>query len=129
MFLLLFLVVTIITSILSWLRFTYRVEENELRIEQGIFIRKKRYVPINRIHKIDFTANVVHRIFKLVNIQIDTAGTAGAQVSLSAVITSKGEQLRKALKKQVDETEFEAVDLAEPKREISEKLSWKRLLI
>lgn len=99
MFLLAFLVIIILTSFLSWLRFTYRVEDNELRIEQGIFIRKKRYVPINRIHKIDFTANVIHRIFKLVNIQIDTAGTGGAEVSLSAVTTSKGEQLRKALKK------------------------------
>lgn len=127
MFLLAFLVIIILTSFLSWLRFTYRVEDNELRIEQGIFIRKKRYVPINRIHKIDFTANVIHRIFKLVNIQIDTAGTGGAEVSLSAVTTSKGEQLRKALKKQAEE--IEAVDLEEPKREISEKLSWKRLLI
>src|SRR5690625_437207 len=71
-FLIIFLSFTIITSVLSWLRFTYRVEDNELRIEQGVFIRKKRYVPINRIHKIDFTANVVHRIFGLVKIQIDT---------------------------------------------------------
>src|SRR5690625_5656482 len=100
MFLLLFLVVTIITSILSWLRFTYRVEDNELRIEQGVFIRKKRYVPINRIHKIDFTANVVHRIFGLVKIQIDTESGVGAEVSLSAGTIAKEEKLSAALKKQ-----------------------------
>src|SRR5690625_7223701 len=126
MFLLLFLVVTIITSILSWLRFTYRVEENELRIEQGVFIRKKRYVPINRIHKIDFTANVVHRISGLVKIQIDTACAGGAEVSISAVTIAKGERLRAALKKQAEETEFTTdKDLDEPKEEIKEKLTWK----
>src|SRR5699024_2891273 len=50
-------------SVISWFRFTYRVEDGELRIEKGIFIRKKRYIPIHRIHKIDFSANVIHRIF------------------------------------------------------------------
>jgi len=130
MFLLIFLVVTIVTSVLSWLRYTYRVEDNELRIEQGVFIRKKRYVPINRIHKIDFTANVVHRIFGLVKIQIDTASGGGAEVSLSAVTIAKGEQLRAALKKQAEETEIDTdEDLDEPKEEIKEKLTWKRLLI
>src|SRR5690625_2695364 len=64
LFVTVFLVLLIIYSVISWLRFTYRVEENELRIEQGIFIRKKRYISINRIHKIDVTADIVHRIFK-----------------------------------------------------------------
>src|SRR5690625_578517 len=42
LFVILFLLLLFISSVLSWLRFTYRVENNELRIEQGIFIRKKR---------------------------------------------------------------------------------------
>src|SRR5690625_2305758 len=48
-----FLILLLVYSVVSWWRFTYRVEDNELRIEQGIFIRKKRYISINRIHKID----------------------------------------------------------------------------
>src|SRR5690625_3187045 len=129
MFLLIFLVVTIVTSVLSWLRYTYRVEDNELRIEQGVFIRKKRYVPINRIHKIDFTANVVHRIFGLVKIQIDTASTSGDEVSLSAVTVKKGEQLKEALKKRAEDLE-DAVDDEEVQVEVpTEKITWKRLFI
>src|SRR5699024_3054092 len=52
-----FVLFIIVFSILSWFRYTYRVEEKELRIEQGILIRKKRYISINRIHKIDVSAN------------------------------------------------------------------------
>lgn len=129
LFVSLFLVLFIVFSILSWYRFTYRVEDNELRIEEGIFIRKKRYISINRIHKIDLTANVVHRIFRLVNVQIDTASSGeGAEVNLSAVKVSDGVKLRKALKKTVntlaDETDSD-VKHEYPK----ERVSWKRLFI
>lgn len=95
-----FLVLLLINSILSWLRYTYRVEDNELRIEQGIFIRKKRYISINRIHKIDVTADVFHRLFKLVKVQIDTASSGGgAEVELSAIKLGKAAKLRRALQK------------------------------
>src|SRR5699024_3740751 len=80
--------------------FTYRVGDNELRIEQGIFIRKKRYISINRIHKIDVTADVFHGLFKLVKVQIDTAGSGdGAEVDLSAIQLTKAAKLRRALQK------------------------------
>src|SRR5690625_1236802 len=69
---------------LAWYRFTYRVEENELRIEYGIFIRRKRYISKNRIQSIDLTSGVIHRIFKLVKVQIETAGSnTDAEGSLS----------------------------------------------
>lgn len=86
-------------SIASWYRFTYRVEDNELRIEQGVFIRKKRYISINRIQSIDLTQSVLHRIFKLVKVQIETASSGNeSEGSLKAVTLKEGEQLREQLK-------------------------------
>lgn len=127
MFVSIFLVLLIISSVLSWLRFTYRVEENELRIEQGVFIRKKRYISINRIHKIDLTADVVHRLFKLVKVQIDTASSGGgAEVSLSAVKLKEGDLLRKTLKNQQTTTEEpEQLEKTYP----TKKITWRRLFI
>lgn len=129
-FVVLFLLLLIVSSILSWLRFTYRVEENELRIEQGVFIRKKRYISINRIHKIDLTANVIHRLFKLTKVQIDTASSGdGAEVSLSAVKLEDGVLLRQALKTEQKEKaskkELEQVEQTNP----TKKITWKRLFI
>ncbi|HLR52218.1 MAG TPA: PH domain-containing protein [Candidatus Avamphibacillus sp.] len=86
-------------SIASWYRFTYRVEEDELRIEHGIFIRKKRYISKNRIQSIDLTQSVIHRIFKLVKVKIETASSGeGAEASLKAVSLEEGELLRAELK-------------------------------
>src|SRR5699024_6866961 len=94
----LILLLLLVFSFFSWMRYTYRVEEGELRIEKGIFIRKKSYISINRIHEIDFTANVLHRVLKLVQVSVDTAAGGAGEV-LSAVTVRDAEKLRKALKK------------------------------
>src|SRR5690625_1961539 len=123
MFVTIFLILLIIFSVVSWLRFTYRVEDNELRIEQGIFIRKKRYISINRIHKIDVTADVIHRLFKLVKVQIDTASSGdGAEVDLSAIKLTKAAKLRRALQKgKRAKTSEETIEDYVPK----EKVYWR----
>lgn len=128
MFIIIFLILLIVSSVLTWLRFTYRVEDNELRIEQGVFVRKKRYISINRIHKIDLTANVIHRIFGLTKVQIDTASSGGgAEVSLSAVSLADGADLRKALitDKKTVQHDDEKVKETNP----TKKITWKRLFI
>src|SRR5699024_10359252 len=126
-FLLIFLVLLLVVSFLSWLRFSYRVEEGELRIEQGIFIRKKRYISLHRIHKIDFTANVLHRLLKLVQVQIDTASSGdGAEVSLSAIDRRTAKKLRGALQK---DKRTEIKGDSSPEVHVSKKITWRRLFI
>lgn len=111
------------TSILSWSRFTYLVVGDELRLEYGIFIRKKRFISKNRIQTIDLTQNILHRIFKLVKVEIETAGTgAEAEASLLAVSLEDGEALRAELKSiEKDEAAKEEVETTLPTQMISRK--------
>ncbi|MFA1822574.1 PH domain-containing protein [Virgibacillus oceani] len=119
----------IIFKTIAWYRFTFSVEENELRIEYGIFIRRKRYISKNRIQSIDLTAGVVHRIFKLVKVQIETAGSgAEAEGSLSAVTLQEGERLRDELKQKSAYEEIET-EREEKKVEPSFTISFKRLFL
>jgi putative membrane protein len=77
-----------LVSILSWLRYTYRLEENELRIEYGIFVRKKRYIPLERIQSLDISEGLLQRLCGMVKVQIETAGGSGndeAEAVLSAI--------------------------------------------
>src|SRR5690625_4587774 len=69
----LFLLFLIVSSFLAWLWFTFWIEDGDLRIEQGLLIRKRRFVSLNRIHKIDISANVFHRLLHLSHVQFDTA--------------------------------------------------------
>src|SRR5699024_2681282 len=92
-------IINLVFSIASWYRFTYRVEDGELRIEHGIFVRKKRYISINRIQSINLTQSVFHRLFKLTKVQIETAGSGGqAEGSLTAVSLEEGRLFRIKLK-------------------------------
>jgi putative membrane protein len=79
---------TFISGLLSWYRYTYKMEADELRIEYGIFVRKKRFIPYERIQSMDVTEGILQRLFGLVKVQIETAGgqqDEGADAVLSAI--------------------------------------------
>ncbi|HEY9577645.1 MAG TPA: PH domain-containing protein [Pseudobacillus sp.] len=77
----------LISGIVKWLRFTYRLEENELKIEYGLFIKKKRYIPVERIQSLDLSEGLLHRMFGLVRIRVETAG-AGSESESEAELTA-----------------------------------------
>ncbi|WP_227995025.1 PH domain-containing protein [Oceanobacillus sp. CFH 90083] len=108
-------------SFLSWFRFTYQLEEDQLRIERGILIRKKRTLSKHRIQSIDLSQNVIHRIFGLTKVAIETAGNdSSTDAALSAVIMQDGTMLHDELKykKQLPEAEqLEAAEAANTERD------------
>lgn len=122
------LIIVLISSIASWYRFSYRIEADELRIEYGIFIRKKRYISKHRIQSIDLTSDVLHRMLRLVRVQIETASSGtDAEGELKAVKLEEGERLRAALKSVKDQP-GEQEDLPTAVAP-SEKITWKNLFI
>lgn len=122
------LILLISISILIWYRFTYQIEADELRIQYGIFVKKRRFISKHRIQSIDLTAGVIHRIFKLVKVEIDTASGSGAEASLKAVTLTEGERVRSELKKtRVEEVES-GVEAKQPPRP-SFTVSFKRLFL
>lgn len=40
-------VFVLVSGIVKWLRFSYRLEEGELRIEYGLFVKRKGIFPLN----------------------------------------------------------------------------------
>nr|WP_295972817.1 PH domain-containing protein [uncultured Bacillus sp.] len=88
------------TGILTWIRFTYRIEEGELRIESGVFVKKKRYIPFERIQSLDFSEGLLHRPFGLVKVKIETAGSASlseAEAELTAITKQEAKEIQDAL--------------------------------
>lgn len=83
-----FVIFALIYGLLTWFRFTYRLEDNELRIESGIFVKKKRYIPFERIQSLNQSEGILHRPFGLVKLSIDTAAQTDAleaEAELSAI--------------------------------------------
>ena len=80
-------IIAVAQAIIKWQTFTYWIEEGELKTEYGLLIKSKRHVPIERIQSLNYHEGIIHRLFKLQQVSVETAGGAdgGAEVELSAV--------------------------------------------
>lgn len=88
---------SLVLGIVHWWRFQYWVDGGELRVKQGVFIRRNVYLPRERIQAIDVSAGVIQRLFGLVRVRVKSAA-AGNQVELSAVSRLEADQLRAQLR-------------------------------
>ena len=83
----LYMAASTISGFVKWLTFFYHIENDGIHIHSGAFIKKKRYISFERIHSIDLTEGLLQRLFGLVKLTIDTAGSSDkeGEAVLSAI--------------------------------------------
>ncbi len=110
------LIIMSITNTLKWARYTYRIEDNELRIEHGLFVKKKRYIPFERIQSLDFSENILHRPFGLVKVKVETAGGGQdeSEAEMTAIKKTDAMEIRRIIAEAKDNEKI-------PTEEVSEK--------
>lgn len=134
------LIFMLVSGIIKWKRFRYWFEEEELRIEYGLFVKKKRYIPFERIQSLNYTEGIFHRPFGLVKVKVETAGggpTKEADAELTAIKKEAAEQIKKEMmlaknKVQVEVDENENVVVQEIVKEETRpifKMSRKDLIV
>jgi len=64
----------LVSGIVKWRTFVYWFEDGELRVKYGLFVKKKRYIPFERIQSLNYNEGIFHRLFGLVKVQVETAG-------------------------------------------------------
>ena len=68
------LIPLVVGSIIRYLTFRYRYEEAELVIRSGLLFRRERHVPYARIQNLDAVQGVLHRLFNVVEVKLQTGG-------------------------------------------------------
>ncbi|WP_277584685.1 PH domain-containing protein [Psychrobacillus antarcticus] len=110
------LIAMLVSGIIKWKRFRYWFEEEELRIEYGLFVKKKRYIPFERIQSLNYTEGIFHRPFGLVKVKVETAGggaTKEADAELTAISKEAAEQIKKEMNLAKNkESEIDSIDLS-----------------
>lgn len=135
-----YLIGSLVFGTITWLRFTYRVEDDEIRINSGLIVKKKRYIRLERIQSIDVTEGILQRLFSLVKVSIETAGSSNGQAEAVLTAIPKEEALffqsllkeAKQGKKESDanldeEAELEIRDVQEER--VLFKMSFRQLLL
>lgn len=105
-----FTVLSAVGGVVSWWRFTYQVEDGELQIKQGIFVRKQLYLSRERIQVIDISAGLVQRVFDLVSVEVKTAGSTSKEAKIDAITRTEAERLKRLLRSEELPKEDEAVE-------------------
>ncbi len=120
---------TLVLGLFSWLRFTYRVEGDELQINKGVFVRKKLYLTKDRIQVIDITEGLLQRVFGLVKVEVKSAGSGTEGATISAITREEALELRSLLRgdSKPKPEEIEEVEVKEKTEVLTWRLSGKDL--
>lgn len=125
----------LIVGIIKWWTFVYWFEDNELRVEYGLFVKKKRYIPFDRIQSFNHKEGIFHRLFGLVQVMVETAGgnDGKPEVVLTAITKDQAKQIEVVTKKAKETVEQLNEDeepvLVEPTSKVIHKMSPKDLII
>ena len=87
----------VLRSTFRYFTLRYRIEDAHLIVDQGLIFRKTRSIPVHRIQNIDLTQNVLHRIFKVAEVKIETASGTEAEAVLRVLSMEEFGVLRKAI--------------------------------
>lgn len=115
------LIVFFVTGIIKWKRFEYWFEEDELRIEYGLFVKKKRYIPFDRIQSLDYTEGILHRPLKLVKVKVETAGSSSVKKS-EAELTAITKDAAKRIEMEIAEAKNRRKAIPVEEGELAEEL-------
>jgi putative membrane protein len=74
-----FLILSLISSLISWLRFTWRVDEDDIAITSGVFSRNHRTIPFDRIQDVNIEQGLFARLLGLAKVTLETGGGGGGK--------------------------------------------------
>jgi len=92
-------VIIVCVTWIAWWRFGYGIVGADLLIVEGLFVRKRRTIPIARVHGVNVKADLFMRALGLVEVVVQTAG-GGAnepEAKIGAIPLARAEELRHAL--------------------------------
>lgn len=84
-------------SIIAYLRFRYRLTDENLLITHGIMVRRRRVIPRSRIQNVDLRAGLLQQVLGTTTARIETAGGRGTEALLHVVSKAEGSRLRRVL--------------------------------
>jgi len=74
-----FVLLSTASLFIRWLTFEFRLEDDQLRIEQGLLNRSSRTIPFDRVTDVDIEQGPIHRIFGLARVKMETGASAAAK--------------------------------------------------
>ena len=91
------LLLPFVAGTVQWARFRFRIAEDRLLIHQGVFKRTALDLPYERVQGISVRRSPVDRLFGLVTVALDTAGSIEAEGRLPSIRTDVAQHLQRSV--------------------------------
>ena len=83
-----------------WRRFEYELTEDTFDIRSGVFSRRTREIPLDRVQNVDLQRNVFQQAVGLTEVRLETAGGSTTEATLRFVTEAEAARLREAISRQ-----------------------------
>jgi putative membrane protein len=90
-------VVVLIGSVISYLVTGYHVVGHELRIYEGLIVRRTRAIPVERLQSVELVRPLMARVFGLAELRLEVVGGAKTEAPLAFLVVDEAVQLRQRL--------------------------------
>jgi putative membrane protein len=86
----------IVSLLVYWRRFTFRVGTDELRIDSGFISRTHRSIPFDRVQDVDISQGPLQRLLGLASVTFDTGASGGSKEegALNGIALARAHALR-----------------------------------
>ena len=107
------LIAFLVNGIIKWVTFQYWFEDQELRVQYGLFVKKRRFIPFDRIQTLNYKEGIFHRPLGLVMVQVETAGssTGKAEAEFTAITKYAASQIELEMNRAKGKVIEELVDV------------------
>ncbi len=78
-------------------RYEYRITRDTFDISSGVFSRREREIPFDRIQNVDIAQNVLQRALDIAEVRLETAGGGDTEATLRYVSTTEATRLQELI--------------------------------
>jgi putative membrane protein len=119
---------SMIYSTINFFRTYFYIKNDELILHSGIFQRKKTSIPFSRIQTINFEQNIIHQLFNVLKLKIDTAGSDKNEFEFHAIEASKAHALRALILQEKKANNIDTNEINIDKTNISSNHTFKQIM-
>lgn len=111
-----------IVSIIQYRFYRYCLEEDQIRVKEGIIFRNLRQVKYDKIQNLNLVQSPLHRIFGVVKVQLESASGGKPEAIINVIDLAAVDELKSILRKH-DASAVETTDVENENSEVKEQNS------
>ena len=92
-----FFIFLLLIAFLKYHYFQFKIENNYFILKKGIIKKTNTSIPFDRIQNINFKQNIIQQIINVYEVNIETAGSSKAEISIKALSYEQANALKKTI--------------------------------